>query len=94
MPKKLTKGQASCLVLDMIPTKENRDLAKWKLQSIGLAPTYTNETSAMEPLAIAATLQKKNPFKYMSYDDTPPSSPSESGVKRCIIKVSYFWNIF
>ncbi|CEI99805.1 hypothetical protein RMCBS344292_13885 [Rhizopus microsporus] len=72
----------------MIPTKENRDLAKWKLQSIGLAPTYTNETSAMEPLAIAATLQKKNPFKYMSYDDTPPSSPSESGVKRSYEQMS------
>ncbi|KAG0758629.1 hypothetical protein G6F57_011847 [Rhizopus arrhizus] len=93
MSKKLTKGQASCLVLDMVPTKENRKLAKWKIESIGLTPTYTNETSAMEPLAIAATLQQKNPFRYMAYDDTPPSSPCESSVKRFDITKEYILDV-
>ena len=92
MSKKLTKGQASCLVLDMIPTKENRKFAKWKVESIGLTPTYTNETSVMEPLAIATTLQQKNPFKYMAYDDTPPSSPCESSVKRCINHKNFLYS--
>ncbi|KAG2206260.1 hypothetical protein INT47_007273, partial [Mucor saturninus] len=84
---------SSCLVLDMIPTEENRQLAKWKLESIGLTPTYTHETSAGEPLAIAATLQQKNPFKHKKYCDTPSGSPCESSVKRFDITKEYILDV-
>lgn len=62
MSKKLTKGQASCLVLNRMPTKENRKLSRWKIYSFGLTSSYTNESSAMGLLVTGAILQQKNPF--------------------------------
>lgn len=84
MSKKLTKGQASCLVLGLVPTDENRKVSKSKLESIGLSAMYTNKSSFMEPTAIATTIQQKNPFKYFTYDDTPPGSPAENTKKKGI----------
>ncbi|KAF7720435.1 hypothetical protein EC973_008939, partial [Apophysomyces ossiformis] len=69
----LTEGQACCLVLDMEPTKENREKAKAIFQHSPFGVTYLHGTNPLEPVAMAKTLIEKNPFKYKSYQATPPS---------------------
>ncbi|KAK4518680.1 uncharacterized protein ATC70_008902 [Mucor velutinosus] len=70
----LTRGPAACVILDLIPTPENRALAKRSLNSSFFDVVLTGAKHAV-PFPIAKNLVQKNPHKYKTYPDTPPSSP-------------------
>ncbi|KAG1035631.1 hypothetical protein G6F43_013198 [Rhizopus delemar] len=77
----LTKGQAACLVLDMIPTESNRELAKEQLKNTPFEVTFIYGSNPMEPVALARTKIEKDPFRYKTYPDTPPTTPKMSPMK-------------
>ncbi|KAL0141718.1 hypothetical protein V8B55DRAFT_1491676 [Mucor lusitanicus] len=70
----LTKGLASCIVLDLIPTPENRELAKKTMEKSCFQVVYTGNEQD-NPLNICKSLVEKNPHKFKAYPDTPPPSP-------------------
>ncbi|KAI8145150.1 hypothetical protein BJV82DRAFT_655849 [Fennellomyces sp. T-0311] len=71
----LTKGQASCLVLDWEPTKENREKAKNYFHESPLDVTYRHDSNPLQPIAFAGEVIKKNPYVYKTYPDTPETRP-------------------
>lgn len=74
----LTEGQACCLVLGKPPTEENRKEAKQIFADSPFGVTYLYGTNPMEPVAMGKDVIKQNPFKYKSYNATPPPSPELS----------------
>ncbi|KAI9499611.1 hypothetical protein BDB00DRAFT_794789 [Zychaea mexicana] len=74
----ITLGQASCLVLDMVPTDENRKKAVDIMAASPFGVTYTSTKGHFEPFALAKTIIAKNPYKYKVYPATPPTSPEQS----------------
>ncbi|SAM02312.1 hypothetical protein [Absidia glauca] len=76
----LTLGQACCLVLDLVPTNENRLRAKETLANIGLTTIYMRELGPLEPFALAKSKVDRNPFLYHAFPPTPPGSPKISAI--------------
>ncbi|CAO3633593.1 unnamed protein product [Cunninghamella blakesleeana] len=74
----LTFGQASCLILGLPPTNENRKIAKEKMKKINMEPTYLDQAHQSIPTAIAKNVMELNPFLYRSYPETTPPSPKNS----------------
>lgn len=77
----LTLGQASCLVLDLQMTNENREIAKKTMKESPFGVTYIYGTSYLEPAVIAKSIIEKNTYKYQHYPETPPGSPSLDSIK-------------
>ncbi|KAI7905200.1 uncharacterized protein BX663DRAFT_541419 [Cokeromyces recurvatus] len=77
----LTLGQASCLVLDLQMTNENRQIAKKIMKESPFGVTYIYGTTYLEPVVIAKSLIAKNTYKYKHYPETPPGSPNLNPVK-------------
>lgn len=77
-----TKDQRACLVLDMIPTYTNRKIAKEQLQNTPFEFTFIYGSNPMEPVALARTKVEKDPFKYKTYPETPPTSPKMSSMEK------------
>ncbi|ORZ11614.1 hypothetical protein BCR42DRAFT_101685 [Absidia repens] len=71
----ITKGQAGCLVLDLIPSIENRAKAKEILRDGPFDVTYLAGSDPLRPMAMGKAVMLKNPFVYKTYPDTPPVSP-------------------
>ncbi|KAI8891421.1 hypothetical protein K501DRAFT_265280 [Backusella circina FSU 941] len=72
----ITLGQASCIVLDLALTTENRQIAKQQIKESLFGVTYLHEKGPSEPMVMGKSIISKNPFKYLSYPDTPPGSPN------------------
>ncbi|KAL0082441.1 hypothetical protein J3Q64DRAFT_1720554 [Phycomyces blakesleeanus] len=72
----LTRGQAMCLVLDMVPTVDNRRKANEIVDSNVFNVTYTEDQGPLHPFAMGKSIIEKNPFKYKTYLKTPPTSPT------------------
>lgn len=70
----LTRGQAACIILDLKPTTENRELAKKSLEA-SLFDVVHTDTKHADPFPIAKVFIEKTPAKYKTYPDTPPPSP-------------------
>lgn len=77
----LTLGEASCLVLGMIPNKKNRGKAKKIIEeSKNYEVSYKRNSSPFKPFIIGKRVKRMNPFLYKTYAITPPSSPSPFGI--------------
>lgn len=76
----LSQGQASCLVLGLEPTDENRKRAKQTMEEIGMSATYIRGSNPQVPTAIGSNVKRLNPFLYQSYAPTPPTSREASPV--------------
>ncbi|SAM02253.1 hypothetical protein [Absidia glauca] len=74
----MTRGQASCLVLDLVPTIANRQTANDIVDSGSFAVIYTDEHGPRHPFAMGKSIVQKNPFTYKSYPRTPLASPQLS----------------
>ncbi|KAI9492215.1 hypothetical protein BDB00DRAFT_883568 [Zychaea mexicana] len=68
----LTRGQAICLVLDMVPTVENRR----KGNDIQWSPAFRNSGKPSASFCYGESVIEKNPFTYKTYPRTPPTSPT------------------
>lgn len=73
----ITLGQASCLVLSLPPSEENRRKAKEIISKSSFDVTFLKNTDPMVPVAIGKVTKKLNPFLYCSYPETPPFSDNE-----------------
>ncbi|KAI8061808.1 uncharacterized protein B0P05DRAFT_599464 [Gilbertella persicaria] len=71
----LTRGQAICLVLDMVPTVDNRRKGNDIVDNNVFSVTYTEEQGPQHPFAMGKSIIEKNPFTYKTYPRTPPTSP-------------------
>lgn len=77
----LTLGQASCLVLGLPPSVENRKKAKKIINDAKVMEvTYKRLSDPFEPILIGKRVKYTNPFKYRSYNNTPPPSPKLFGI--------------
>ncbi|KAI8391140.1 uncharacterized protein BYT42DRAFT_526494 [Radiomyces spectabilis] len=74
--KLLTRGQAICLVLDMVPTVENRRKGNDIVENSVFNVTYTDDQGPQHPFAMGKSTIEKNPFTYKAYPRTPPTSPT------------------
>ncbi|KAI9031025.1 hypothetical protein CLU79DRAFT_694733 [Phycomyces nitens] len=72
----LTRGQAICLVLDMVPTVDNRQKGNDIVDNNVFNVTYTEEQGPQHPFAMGKSIIEKNPFTYKTYPRTPPTSPA------------------
>ncbi|KAI7863856.1 hypothetical protein BDF14DRAFT_1884826 [Spinellus fusiger] len=72
----LTRGQAICLVLDMVPTVENRRKGNDIVDNNVFNVTYTEDQGPQHPFAMGKSIIEKNPFTYKTYPRTPPTSPT------------------
>ena len=81
----LTLGQASCLVLGLEPTPENREKAKKVMEDTPFAVTYRHGQNPKEPMAIAKSLVKLDPFKYREY---PPQLQQALPMSRLLWRLS------
>lgn len=96
-PDNLTLGQASCLVLGLPPSIENRKISKEIIEETQIVEvSYKRRGDPFEPFLIGKKVKNTNPFLYKSYDVTPPLSPKfESGMtnmsKNVIISYSLFF---
>jgi hypothetical protein len=69
----LTLGQATCLVMGMPPTEENRKRAKEIMEKVpGLEVAYNYGSSHLEPYVIGKKWKTMHPYFYQSYPPTPP----------------------
>jgi hypothetical protein len=68
----LTLGQASCLVLGYKPNDpEVRKKAKEHLEKSGLIAVHIRNHDPFQPLAIGINVHERDPFKFISYPDSP-----------------------
>ncbi|CAO3582552.1 unnamed protein product [Absidia cylindrospora] len=67
----LSYGQAACLVLDKHPSTKNRKIAKLFFENSPLAVVYLCNGDPLEPMIVAESIVRKNPYKYKRY---PPIS--------------------
>ncbi|GAA5814203.1 hypothetical protein MFLAVUS_007696 [Mucor flavus] len=75
-PDNLTLGQASCLVLGLPPSIENRKISKEIIEETQIVEvSYKRRGDPFEPFLIGKKVKNTNPFLYKSYDVTPPLSP-------------------
>ncbi|KAG0928826.1 hypothetical protein G6F57_013104 [Rhizopus arrhizus] len=72
----LTRGQAICLVLDMLPTVDNRRKGNDIVDNNVFDVTYTEDQGPQHPFAMGKSIIEKNPFTYKTYPRTPPTSPT------------------
>ncbi|KAI8880903.1 hypothetical protein K501DRAFT_301408 [Backusella circina FSU 941] len=72
----LTRGQAICLVLDMVPTVDNRRKGNDIVDNNVFNVTYTEEQGPQHPFAMGKSIIEKNPIPYKTYPRTPPTSPT------------------
>ncbi|MBM6385835.1 MAG: hypothetical protein JSY10_17910 [Paenibacillus sp.] len=88
----LTLGQASCLVLGLPPSMENRKLSKEIIEETKIVEvSYKRRGDPFEPFLIGKKVKCVNPFLYKSYDVTPPPSPKfSSGMAKSSKNVSCF----
>ncbi|GAA5800961.1 hypothetical protein HPULCUR_006401 [Helicostylum pulchrum] len=78
-PDILTLGQASCLVLGLPPSIENRKKSKEIIEDSKIVEvSYKRRGDPFEPFLIGKKVKYTNPFLYKSYDVTPPPSPKSS----------------
>lgn len=78
-PDNLTLGQASCLVLGLPPSIENRKISKEIIEETQIVEvSYKRRGDPFEPFLIGKKVKYTNPFLYKSYDATPPPSPEFS----------------
>lgn len=71
----LTLGHASCLVLGVKMTPENRKLSKEYFETTRLTVTYISGLDPMEPMALGKEVVDLNNMKYCSYPNTRESTP-------------------
>ena len=71
----LTLGQACCVVLNKIPTYENRQDSKAVCEKAGFWPTWLSNGDPEDPVCMNQVMMDLNPFKYHSYAPFPPPSP-------------------
>ncbi|ORY93966.1 hypothetical protein BCR43DRAFT_351307 [Syncephalastrum racemosum] len=76
----LTEDQSSCLVLDLDPTLGKSGERQGYLRATAGGGHLSHGTNPMDPVAVGKSLIGRNPFKYQSYEMTPPSSPQLSPV--------------
>lgn len=75
----LTLGQASCLVLGLPPTHDNRKKAKKIIEESSLFEvTYKRSTDPLYPFVIGKQVKDLNPYLYKSYPPTPPAEDAPS----------------
>ncbi|CEP17673.1 hypothetical protein [Parasitella parasitica] len=72
----LTRGQAICLVLDMVPTVENRRNGNDILDNSVFNVTYTEEQGPQHPFAMGKSTIEKSLFTHKTYLRAPPNSPT------------------
>lgn len=72
----LTRGQASRLVLDMVPTADNRRKGNDIMDNNVVDVTYTEDQGPQHPFVMGKSIVEKNPFTYKTYPRTPPTSPT------------------
>ncbi|KAG1501489.1 hypothetical protein G6F47_000764 [Rhizopus delemar] len=72
----LTRGQAICLVLDIVPTVDNRRKGNDIVDNSVFNVTYTEDQGPQHPFAMGKSIIEKNPFTYKTYPRTPPTSPT------------------
>ncbi|KAL9538445.1 hypothetical protein MBANPS3_010928 [Mucor bainieri] len=70
----LTRGLAACIILDLVPTPENRILAKRSMDNSCFEVVHTADKQ-LDPFPIGKSFVEKNPHKYKTFPDTPPPSP-------------------
>ncbi|ORZ15783.1 hypothetical protein BCR42DRAFT_42768 [Absidia repens] len=70
----LSYGQAACLVLDKYPSIKNRKMAKLFFENSPLAVVYLCNGDPMEPMIVAESIARKNPYKYRRY---PPIATTQ-----------------
>ncbi|KAI8388004.1 uncharacterized protein BYT42DRAFT_543383 [Radiomyces spectabilis] len=75
---RLTLGQASCLVLGLPPTPENRKSSKEWFKSSPLAVTFKDDDNPLEPIAIGKAVKQQNVFRFHDYPETPSTSRENS----------------
>lgn len=74
-----TLGEASCLVLGLIPNQKNRGRAKTAIEEAKIIDvSYKRSGDPFEPFIVSKKLKTLNPFLYKSYNVTPPQSPVSS----------------
>ncbi|KAG0738153.1 hypothetical protein G6F16_012387 [Rhizopus arrhizus] len=72
----LTRGQVIYLVLDMLPTVDNRRKGNDIVDNNAFNVTYTEDQGPQYPFAMGKSIIEKNPFTYKTYSRTPPTSPT------------------
>ncbi|KAI8047843.1 uncharacterized protein B0P05DRAFT_565257 [Gilbertella persicaria] len=74
----LTLGQASCLVLGYKPNDpEERKKAKEHLEKSGLIAVHIRNHDPFQPMAIGINVHERDPFKFISYPDSPTMPPTD-----------------
>jgi hypothetical protein len=75
----LTLGQASCLVLGLPPTRDNRKKAGEMIKKTNLLEvTYKQSVDPLYPFVVGKQVKKLNSFLYKNYPPTPPQSPTNA----------------
>jgi len=85
----LTLGQAVCIALYLIPTVENRALAKKSLEDSLFDIAHT-DTKDVDPFPTAKVFIEKNPAKYKTYPDTPTPISKIINIDTITITISHY----
>lgn len=85
----LTRGQAARIAFYLIPTVENRALAKKSLEDSLFDIAHT-DTKDVDSFPTAKVFIEKNPAKYKTYPDTPTSISKIININTITITISHY----
>ncbi|ORZ18854.1 hypothetical protein BCR42DRAFT_411719 [Absidia repens] len=71
----ITRDEALCLVLDMVPTDTNKRKATKIMEESPFDVVYLSELGPLRPIAMGKAIIDKNPYTYKRYPQTPPAIP-------------------